>query len=224
MVDGKISIMREGDRFFLFTQWRVSCRKPCHYLPSLFCNCFSFFQILLAHLSARKIRNGSEFQQRGQKNSANSLQMCLWAVWGSSVLPSLERKRTLHCTGESSMNYEWKTSVTQYSWFWLSVWFSEKRKQATQEYIIFPLLVCRITGVFVSHPESTNTSTYCCFLKSAVTAVLCWKLPCSWINETATGHLWRQNRKQTRFTADVAWIQFGKVLFMSWKNSALFIF
>lgn len=90
-----------------------------------------FIQILSAQSSAQKIRNGSEFQQRGQKNSANSLQMCLWAVWGNTVLPSLERKRTLH--GESSVNYERKTSVTQYSWFCLTVWFSREEKRGNTE-------------------------------------------------------------------------------------------
>lgn len=73
-----------------------------------------------------KNQERGEFQQRGQKNSANSLQMCLWAVWGNTVLPSLERKRTLH--GESSTNYEQKTLVTEYSWFCLSVWCSREEK------------------------------------------------------------------------------------------------
>lgn len=111
-----------------------------------------------------KLRNGGEFQQRGQKNLANALQMCLWAVRGNTVLPSLERNRALH--GESSANYEWKTLVTKYSWFWLSVWCSREEKgdnTGTHAHSFPPLeelLVCRITDVYISHPLSKNTVTY----------------------------------------------------------------
>lgn len=81
-----------------------------------------FIQILLAQSSAqKKIRNGEEFQQRGQKNSANSLQMCLWAVWGNTVLPSLERKRRKFNELRAK-----NSSTAQYSWFWLSGYGEEK--------------------------------------------------------------------------------------------------
>lgn len=91
----------DGDPFFffsLFAQWRRSRRRPCqHFIQQLRCG---FIQILWAQSCAqkkkKKIRNGDEFQQRGQKNSANSLQMLLRAVRGNTVLPSLERKRTPH--------------------------------------------------------------------------------------------------------------------------------
>lgn len=57
-----------------------------------------------------KIRNGDGFQQRGQKNSANSLQMCLRAAQGSAALPSLESKEGRR-RGESSVSYEGKTAA-----------------------------------------------------------------------------------------------------------------
>lgn len=72
------------------------------------------------------------------------------------------REGTLCCPrwrekGLSSMNYEQKTPVTQYSWFWLPVWVSREEKgvnQGANVHSFHPLeevLVCRITGVYVSH-------------------------------------------------------------------------
>lgn len=82
----------------------------------IYSNSFSSFE-------CPKLRNEGEFQQRGQKNSANSLQMCLGAVWGERCA-ALAGEKKGSARRESSTSYEWKTLVTEYSWFWLSVWCS----------------------------------------------------------------------------------------------------
>lgn len=102
-----------------------------------------FIQILLAQSSAqKKKKNGDGFQQRGQKNSANSLQMCLWAVWGNTVLPSPKRKK------DSALEkVQWITSKKKKKkpQPWPSTaGFPWKRKEATQEHIVFtPWRNCR---------------------------------------------------------------------------------
>lgn len=99
-----------------------------------------FIKILLAQSSAQKIRNGGEFQQRGQKNSANSLQMCLRAVRGNTVLPSLERKKDSAWTKFNELRGENNSEPGTAGSDSLSG-FPGKRKEATQEHkrIVFTL-------------------------------------------------------------------------------------
>lgn len=119
---------KDGDLFSpLCTQWRVSCRRPCHYFSSVFCdsdvNLFKFFQHSRVPRKSGMGVNSSNVDKRTRLIPCRCVS---WVVRGNTVLPSLERSGTLH--GESSMNYEWKTSATRYSWFWLSVWCSRREK------------------------------------------------------------------------------------------------
>lgn len=87
-----------------------------------------YFQILLAQSSAQKIRNGGEFQQRGQKNSANSLQMCLWAVWGEHCAALAREKKDSALEKVQwimSKKHQWPSTAGS---DWLSG-FPGKRKQ-----------------------------------------------------------------------------------------------
>ncbi len=119
---------------------------------------------------------------------------------GTLCCPHWREKRTLH--GESSVNYERKTTATRYSWFRLSVWFSREEKggdpgrQAHSFHSLEELLVCRSSGVYVSHPQSKNTITYW-EKKKCIHSCFILEINPSQLNEnkTASGHLWKQNRK-----------------------------
>lgn len=111
---------------------------------SLCCNCRRWFiQILLAQSSAqkkkKKIRNGDEFQQRGQKNSANSLQMCLRSVWGEHCAALTgEKKYSAYRRKFNELRakkHQWPSTAGSDC---LSG-FPEKREEATQEHIVFAL-------------------------------------------------------------------------------------
>lgn len=162
----------------------------------------------------KKIRNGDEFQQRGQKNSANSLQMCLWAVWGNTVLPSLERKRRKFNELRAK-----NSSTAQYSWLWLSGYREEKGGNPGTHTVVSTLW--KNCWYAESHEctfvmlKAKTQSLLLLFLRASITVLYCKQILHSWMNETARGRLWRQNRKHTKreaaYVADVAVIHFGRI-------------
>lgn len=140
-----------------FTQWWRSFRRLLSVF-SLFIQQLrgGSIQILLAQSSGprkekKRIRNGDEFQQRGQKNSANSLQMCLWAVWGNTVLPSLWRKKdsalekVQWITSKKKQKKKNSSDPVQLVSYCL-VFHGRERRRSTQEHITFTLWNCWYAG------------------------------------------------------------------------------
>lgn len=147
---------KDGDLFFFPLYTMMSLMQEA---LSLFSHLIllrrGFIQILLAQSSAQKTRNGGEFQQRGQKNTANSLQMCLGAVWGNTVLPSLEGKRTLHWRKFNELRAKNIGDPVQLVLTVCLVFQPRERRQHWSTFrSLEELSVCRITGVYVSHPQS----------------------------------------------------------------------
>ena len=78
-------------------------------------------------------------QKSGTRVSSSNVDKRIWLIpcrcvseplGGNTVLPSPRRERPLR--GERSTSYEWKTSVTGSSWFWLSA-VPGKREERSQE-------------------------------------------------------------------------------------------
>lgn len=115
--------------FFVFYTVVLLCRSlsPPPYSAS---QTWIFCQILLAQMSAQKVRNRGEFQRRGQKNWVNSLQMCLRAVWANAALPSKE--------GEGrNFNEIWTKYISDLVQLVLAVSpvFQGREEEATREHV-----------------------------------------------------------------------------------------
>ena len=177
---GKFSIMKGWRPFFfsfLCTQWWVSCRS-CFFLLILqlqtliYSNSSSSIECPKKK-KKKKIRNGGEFQQRGQKNSANSLQMCLRSVWGEHCAAlAWEKKYSAHGRKFNELRakkHQWPSTAGSDC---LSG-FPEKREEATQGHIDFALWrncwYAESQGCVLVIPETQTQSS------ESASAVLYWR-------------------------------------------------
>lgn len=105
-----------------------------------------FYSISSRSIKHPKVRNGDEFQQRGQKKSANSLQMffffCFFSRLREHDVALADEKKKDSTAGESSMNYEQKRPSTAFFFFCLFA-FPKKEKGVT----------CMQTHIYPSHKQ-----------------------------------------------------------------------
>lgn len=165
--------------FFLFPLYSVMSLVQELFFPpypaTADADLFKFFQLnrVPQKKKKKKIRNGGEFQQRGQKNSANSLQMCLRSVWGEHCAAlAWEKKYSAHGRKFNELRakkHQWPSTAGSDC---LSG-FPEKREEATQGHIDFALWrncwYAESQGCVLVIPETQTQSS------ESASAVLYWR-------------------------------------------------